>query len=502
MFERITPEKAGISSRFVTKFIKNLEKRSMPMHSVLMMRGDKLFTENYWAPFHKDFCHRMYSQTKSYVSVAIGLLEEEGKLSLDDPIAKYFPEKIYTPLPDVLAKQTIREVLTMTTVGMAPVGDVNWFHKSVAHFDDRTKLYFNHGRDETIHAAGTGWAYDSPGSQVLSNLVEKLSGTTLFNYLTEKVFSHLGTFKTATILKTRNGDSWGDSALICTPRDMMSFARFVMNYGTWNGKRLMNEKYLRTATTKQVDNREHGGEVFKNGYGYKIWVTEQNGFAFVGMGGQFTICLPERDLIFVCTADVQGMGHAYDLIVTSFFDIIVDNLTDAPLPECNADLDELEALSSSLNLYALTGDETSAKIKEYDGAVYECLENPMGITKFSLHFAKDGKTGEWRYTNAQGDKVLPFGINHNVFGKFPQLGYSNENGGLYTTDGFMYDDAVSAAWLQDNKLGIYVQIIDRYFGNCTIYIAFKGEHATISMRKTAEDFLSEYVGALTAKKAN
>jgi hypothetical protein len=58
-----------------------------------MMKGGKLFAEYYWAPFNKDYCHRMYSQTKSYTSVAIGLLEEEGKLNLDDPIAKYFPEK-------------------------------------------------------------------------------------------------------------------------------------------------------------------------------------------------------------------------------------------------------------------------------------------------------------------------------------------------------------------------------------------------------------------------
>jgi CubicO group peptidase (beta-lactamase class C family) len=36
----------------------------------------------------------MYSQTKSYVSIAIGLLEEEGKLNLDDTVASYFPEKI------------------------------------------------------------------------------------------------------------------------------------------------------------------------------------------------------------------------------------------------------------------------------------------------------------------------------------------------------------------------------------------------------------------------
>ena len=117
MFGKITPEQAGISSLKVAEFINKLNKRKLRMHSVLMMKGDKLFAEYYWTPFHEEFCHRMYSQTKSYVSVAIGLLEEEGKLSLDDMIAEHFPEKIHTELPENLKKQTIKEMLTMCTVG-------------------------------------------------------------------------------------------------------------------------------------------------------------------------------------------------------------------------------------------------------------------------------------------------------------------------------------------------------------------------------------------------
>ena len=93
MFEKITPEQAGISSKTVIKFIKKLEKRGAATHGVLFMKGDKIFTEAYWKPFHKDFIHRMYSQTKSFVGIAIGLLEEEGKLSLDDKIVDFVKNK-------------------------------------------------------------------------------------------------------------------------------------------------------------------------------------------------------------------------------------------------------------------------------------------------------------------------------------------------------------------------------------------------------------------------
>ena len=493
MFEKITPEAAGISSAALAKFINILNRRGMQMHSVLMMKGDKLFAEYYWAPFNKDFCHRMYSQTKSYTSVAIGLLEEEGKLSLDDPIAKYFPEKIYNTLPAHLANQTIREMLTMTTVGDAH----RWF--DFPEYPDRTVFYFNHRRLEGGRAAGTTWDYDSAGSMVLANLVDKLAGMPLFDYLNEKIFKHLGTFKTAEILKTRNGDSWGDSALVCTPRDMISFARFVMNYGTWDGKRLMNEEYLRAATAKQVDNTEYEESIWRYGYGYQIWRTDMGGFAFYGMGSQLTICLPEQDIIFVCTADTQGNMSAAQCILGNLFDLVMDSYSENPLPENKEGEAALKEATSNLTLISVKGGEDSPLRKELEGRVYKCQNNNCGISEFSFSFSEDGKEGVLRYVNEQGEKRLPFGINHNVFCKFPQLGYSDGYGGLRTTNGFMYNAAVSGAWVQENKIRLNVQIIDRYFGNANWLFSFKGEDATLTMIKRAEDFMDEYVGQVVAK---
>ena len=490
MFEKITPEQAGISSKAVYGFMNMLIKRELPMHSVLLMKGDKLFGEYYYAPFNKDFCHRMYSQTKSYTAVAVGLLVEDGLVDLDAPMSKYFPEKCPT-LPEYLRDQTVHEMLTMCTCQMPG----NWFENKI---EDRTHYYFNDVR--RLHPAGTLWEYDSAGSQVLSALVEKMSGKSWFQFLDERIFSHLGTFRTATILKTPNGDSWGDSALVCTSRDMASFARFVMNLGTWGGKRLMNEDYLVRATSKLVDNREaaHYSAV-RLGYGYQIWRTEQNSFAFNGMGSQYTICVPDKDIIFVCTGDTQGNPIASNYIFNAFFDYIVDNMGDAPLaPDAEA-LASLEALTADLKLFAPHGLEDSPFRAELDGKVYKCNQNPMGITEFSFEFdGKDG--GTLRYINGQGEKRLPFGVNRNEFGKFPELGYSNDRGVIRTTDGFMYDDAVGLAWLDEKKILLNVQIIDRYFGNAAMLFGFKGDECYVRMEKTAEDFLGKYQGRLVAKR--
>ena len=110
LFDKITPEEAGIESRYIADYISSLERRGMTTHSLLMMKGDKIFAEYYWAPFHQDFLHRMYSQTKSYVSLGIGLLIDEGKIDLNAPMISYFPDKVRRQIPEYLKKQTCKEV--------------------------------------------------------------------------------------------------------------------------------------------------------------------------------------------------------------------------------------------------------------------------------------------------------------------------------------------------------------------------------------------------------
>ncbi len=496
MFEKITPESAGLSSDRIIKFLDRIEKRGATMHSLLIMRHGKIITENYWAPFDRDFCHRMYSQTKSYAAIGIGLLEEEGKLSLDQKVSEIFPDKIDGEISDHLRDQTVKQMLTMTTVG----NPVNWFYDSKN--PDRVHLYFN--EHDSIRPAGTTWEYDSAGSQVLASIVERLSGMSLLDYLKSKLFNKMGTFKTANILKTRNNDSWGDSALLCTTRDMASMAQLLMNGGVWEGERLINEKFVKDATSKQVCNRTKWfNTCFYHGYGYQIWRTEQNGFAFVGMGDELTIVLPDRGIVFVCTADHQGTENIIrEQLTNAFFDLIIDSLKDSPLPEDKAAEARLAERAANLKLRSAEGLDDSPFRSELNGRVYTCEENPMGITKFSFIFSDDGRTGELHYTNAQGDKILPFGVNHNVFGKFPQLGYSNDHGGLRTTDGFMYNDAVSFCWFGEKKLMVHAQIIDRYFGHMSCVFAFRDEWAAAQFEKVGEDFLSEYTGTLVAKLAD
>jgi len=212
---------------------------------------------------------------------------------------------------------------------------------------------------------------------------------------------------------------------------------------------------------------------------------------------QFAVCLPDKDLIFVITSDNQGFDGAKALIMSAFYEIIVDNLHDKPLPEDNKAYEELKNIENSLELDFLKGNIASAFAKEINGKKFICNNNPTGIKDFSLLFSK--KEGEFRYTNAQGEKTIKFGFDKNIFGKFPQFGYSNEVACRPTTDGFLYDCAASAAWREEKKLLLKIQIIDKYFANLLVIFSFKDDYATITMHKAAHGFMEEYQGEWVAK---
>ena len=116
IFETASPESTGIPSYAVKNFLTRLEKQQLPLHSAIIMRHGKICAETYYAPYNKDSLHRMFSITKSFVSMAIGCLAEEGKLKLDDKIVDYFPEKQpESGTYKYTAMLTIRDMLKMKT---------------------------------------------------------------------------------------------------------------------------------------------------------------------------------------------------------------------------------------------------------------------------------------------------------------------------------------------------------------------------------------------------
>lgn len=153
-----------------------------------------------------------------------------------------------------------------------------------------------------------------------------------------------------------------------------------------------------------------------------------------------------------------------------------------------------------MSLSVARGEAESAFAGKVSGAVFVCEDNPMGITEFRLDF--DGREGCFTYKNAQGEKRLPFGLKENRFVKFPQAGYSDGFGNVHLINDFRYDCASSAGWIEEKKLQLRVQIIDRYEGKLIVTFGFADENtAGVRMMKCAEDFLNEYDGWMIARRA-
>ena len=480
----ITPEAAGISSKNIVRYLDILADKRLATHSIIMARGNDIFFEKYWKPFNAEFKHRLYSVSKSFVSIAIGFLVQDGKLSLDDTMEKHFSAELKNQ-PDInMHNQTVRDMLMMATAKP----NRNWF---IERPNDRVKFYFENDRQEA-RPSGTVFSYDSEGSFVLCALVERITKKTLIEYLREKLFDKIGVSEDIYCLKCPGGHSWGDSGIICKPMDLLKVARFVLNGGSWNGEQILDSEYVKNATENQIFvNEDDINNSDTYGYGWQFWKTYEESFYFNGMGCQYAVCVPKKDLILIYNADNQGKEFVRQCIIDSFFELIVDKISDKPLPENVTAYDNLEKRTENLNLICANGDAYSDFQEEVCGRVYKLSENPMKIEYIKLEI--DGACGRLFYKNQQGEKILNFGMCKNIISDFPQEGYSDECGTVEKKGNF-YKCAASAAWVEPKKLYIKVQIIDKYFGNLGITIGFKDDVCGVYMVKHAEAFLEEYQG--------
>lgn len=477
MFETATPESVGISSQNVIAFLQTLEKYKLNTHSVLMARGNKIFAEAYYAPFTEQTKHRMYSVSKSFTAIAVGLAEQNGLLSLDDKMIEYFPEYREGKADSLFEETTIRDLLTMRSCVADKTAD--YWGKP-----DRVKAYFDLVPNQI---PGTNFSYDSTGAFLLGCIVERVTGKPFMEYLKENILEDIGFSKDAYCLISPGGHSHSDSGVMCTSRDLLTFARFVMNGGRWNGKCYINEAFMKAAVSKQTDNditctvTGYGNY----GYGYLIWKAPKDGFAFVGMANQLVICDPKTDFIFVMTAENMGSEQpARMLIYHELYQSIVEKLAESFSENLQA-YSLLKAYCSEQKMIALTCGVDSNIESVISGRMYNLSPNPMGIS--SVKITIDGDRGEMEYWNEDGCNRIGFGMGHNEFGHFPGKKRIGMTASVYE-DG-AYACAASAVWCEQSKLHILVRVIDTYMGTLSVVISFADNKISLTMKKFAQRIL-------------
>jgi len=475
----LTAEEIGLKSEYVENFLDNLEKNRVHMHSFLIMRDGKIGAEGYWYPYTKDTTHRMYSVTKSFVAVAIGLLADEGKISLDDKVVSFFPDLVPENVHPYIADATIKNLLTMSTMYSKSTYDID--------MSEWLKSYFTSKPD---HPPGTMYFYDSCGSYTLGAVVKRVTGKFFDEYLDEKIFRKLGFAPGRYCLTGPDGERWAGSGLLITTRELAAFANLLLNDGVHNGERLISHKFVSEATSKQVMNRNDGADyAYWCGYGYQIWILRDNAFCFNGLGGQLAIAFPDKGVVFACTADVQGNPVGKNMIFDALWSEIIAKL-DAPM-QANSDASEtLRKRCENLKMQPFEGEAHSQTEKRIGGRKYILNENPMGISDLKLTFEENCGTIE--YTTPRGKKELCFGLMEFIESRFPETHYPGDR--LKTPANRMYRCINSGSWADENTFVINTGIVDDFVGNMTTVIAFKNDEIGISMHKYAQFFLDEYHG--------
>lgn len=491
----VSPESVGLDSDVILRYLKKLEQEGHCLHGFTIVRHGKIAAEGYYAPQKPEWKHRMYSTSKSFVAVAIGMLQDEGKISIQDKVAPYFPEKLPASLHPYIADATIRDLLMMST----PF-HTNTYTMCLNEDNDWIRSFFE---CPPTHRPGQIFSYDTSATTVLTALVEKLSGMELLDYLRSKGFDEMGFSREAICVKTPDGKvSWAGSGILCTLRDLSKFALLCLNYGNYQGRQLVSEAYMKEATSRQIENGEYG-------YGYQFWCTPY-GFACRGMGGQMVFYMPQQDMAFVTIADMQGQPGYINRMEELFYDMVLPAAGEAR-PENEEARARLASYCSQLAIQPVRGMVDSPAAKKISGKTYKMRANDptaqQSLALRTLRLDFNGEEGTLTWEDAEGLKSLAFGLGHYVRQNFPGFSEKEETEGkpviVYGFNGIkvpLYLPCItSAAWKSENELELICYSIGYFVGTLKIRLAFDENTVSVYMEPSAEHFWEELKGFQTGE---
>ena len=230
-FPRSAPETQGISSTDLLGFVNEAEQKLNALHSFMLVRHGQVVAEGWWGPYAASEPHQMFSLSKSFTSTAVGMVIAEGKLSVEDPILKFFPEEAPAEPSANLKAMRVRDLLTMST----------------GHHEDDVKDFPYQSDDSVVkvflsrpvsHKPGTFFFYNTPASYMLSAIVQKVTGQPVVEYLRPRLFDPLG-IENPTWDASKQGVSLGGFGLNVRTEDIARFGQLYLQKGMWQGKQLL-----------------------------------------------------------------------------------------------------------------------------------------------------------------------------------------------------------------------------------------------------------------------
>lgn len=324
-------------------YVAEAAETGIPINSIMVIRHGKVLAEAYvngWSPRKP---HHMWSTTKTFTSMAVGLAVEEGLLSLDDRMVDILSEEA-APVLDTIADGPGKEYLLSATIrdylvmGNGQDADVMFAvcdkYGLPRWIDDKGKIIdfaFSTKKVNMIsetfaqpfkYVPGTHNFYNNEGSHLLSCAVQKVTGEKVEDYLYLRLFEPLGIEKP--FWDEIQGHTSGGWGLYLRPEDMAKFGLCLLNGGRFNGKQILPESYVREASQRYFSwgapswaSPEEGRSYFQ-GYGYQIWMNS-DAFCCSGAQGQFICMIPEFDMVIVSTAEIRDDDHKEMALIWKHF---------------------------------------------------------------------------------------------------------------------------------------------------------------------------------------
>lgn len=338
--ERCSLTQAGIRATGVKRFLEEVEKGGYHFHSFMITRKGKVAYECSWAPYRLDEEHLMHSFTKGLVAVAIGILEGEGRVALDDRLVSYFPEYELEDADGRLGQMTLRHLLTMTGG-----------HENVpgrTGCDDEVLAFLRH---PVMYEPGTRFMYNSLGTHMLASIVKRVTGYNLFQFLQLRLFDHMGISGVYCDSCVSGRDQGGGGSRMKT-EDMARLTVLFLNGGVWNGQQLVPESWIDRMTVSQFEKSADGSHPdwkdWRCGYGFQVWMCQPpNTFRFDGMYGQLGVVLKDYDASIITTCG----EHDTQSVLRLMWEYLVPAMEEREITEDQSGIEaELEEAKKGLHI--------------------------------------------------------------------------------------------------------------------------------------------------------
>ncbi len=279
---RVTPESVGLQSRDLLQMLKALECCGTEPHSLTVVRHGKMALECYWAPYTRDTVHINHSFGKSYVATAVGAACTDGLLSVEDRIVDLFAKEIQeyqVPITENLAQLKVKHVLSMSN-GMS------------VHAPSGEHVVRNYLTTQVDLVPGSTFMYNTTGSCMLGEIVRRVTGESVYDYLKGRVFDKIGLNTEHLAWMTFLNGLHAAPGVAASNENNLRLGLLYLQNGRFNGEQIIDEQWITAATSKQIDNPN-------GGYGYQLWLHSLPGvFRFLGGHGQDCVMSRPLDLAY------------------------------------------------------------------------------------------------------------------------------------------------------------------------------------------------------------